>query len=109
MVNSINNSSLQWKSYATMFVVSILVVGCALYVAHCFNKYFPLTKLWVSIFECAGYVFWGTALADPKVVTWSKCTPPEVLYRRLQIFCSEMGIFVFVLAQALVVPTSGPI
>lgn len=84
-----------------MFVFSVLVVLTAWYVGHLFNRFYPLTQFWVSMLDYAGYVFWGTALAESKVHSWTENTPPEILYKRLQMLCSEAGIFVFVLAQAI--------
>lgn len=105
MTTSANENSLklkmQLKSYARMFLASIFVVFVAWLIGTCFNKFHPLTSFWVNMLEYAGYVFWGTALADSKAESWSKCTLPEILDKRLQFLCSEMGIFVFVVAQTL--------
>jgi hypothetical protein len=96
-----NKMNIQVISYIKMFFLSAIVIMSAWFIACCFNKNLPLSISWINSFEYLGYICWGTALAESKVDSWSKCTPPEKLYRKLQIFCSEIGIFFFVLAKTL--------
>lgn len=92
----------QFGSYAKMAFASALVVFCAWFIGYLFNKHYPLTKFWVDILEYTGYVLWGTALAELKIIDEAQTIESEQLYRKLQIFCSEVGIFVFVLSRSIV-------
>ncbi len=84
-----------------MLVISIFVVTGAWLIAHTLNTYYPLPAIFASIFEFTGYILWGTGLARPKVDALTHCIPSKIFYRKLQFLCSELGIFVFVLAGTL--------
>jgi hypothetical protein len=96
-----NGKSLQLKSYGQMLIISLVVVISAVMVAVCFNRLFPLSEIFVDIFEFSGYILWGTGLARPKVDFIHHCIPSKLFYHKLQLLCSQLGIFVFVLARSL--------
>lgn len=100
---------LQLESYIKLTVASAIVVFCAWFIGYMFNTYYPLSKIWVDILESIGYVLWGTALAELKVDVIGKTMASEILQRRLQIFCSEMGIFVFFLSRTLATIHTHPV
>ena len=100
--NSRSVQLVQYESYAKMTIASALVVFCAWFIGYLFNTHYPLSKIWVDILEYIGYVLWGTALAELKIADGAKTLESEELYRKLQIFCSEMGIFVFVMSRSII-------
>lgn len=101
MTDESNGVLIQVKSYGKMLLVSLGVVLLAYITAYILNRQLQLPKFWIDIFEFIGYIAWGTALAESKLENWCKNSFPEILYHRLQIVLSMVGIFAFVLASAL--------
>jgi hypothetical protein len=84
-----------------MLVVSLLIVAGAWFSGYLFNNYYPLPTLCASMLEYSGYILWGTGLARPKINAVTHHIPSKIFYRKLQFLCSQLGIFVFVLAATL--------
>ncbi len=101
MLSSTQGRTLQLKSYAKMLIASIIVVAGAWLSGFLFNSYYPLPAVSSSLLEYSGYILWGTGLARPKVDALTHCIPSKIFYRKLQFLCSELGIFVFVMAATL--------
>jgi hypothetical protein len=95
----------QWQSYLLMAFSSVAVVTCGWLAGYLFNSYYPLPALVVDMSEFLGYILWGTGMAKPKINHLTNCIPSKTLNRRLQLFCSEVGIFAFVFARTLVPAT----
>lgn len=101
MITSKAGRALQLQSYGKMLLLSLIVVAGAWYTGYMLNNYYPLPVISASILEYSGYILWGTGLAKPKVDALTHCIPSKIFYRKLQFVCSELGIFVFVLAGTL--------
>ncbi|MBA3238283.1 MAG: hypothetical protein H0T62_08065 [Parachlamydiaceae bacterium] len=102
LIESESHTAKQWKSYAIMLVASICVVGLAWSSGYALNLLYPLPPISVDILEFSGYVLWGTGMAKPRINHFINCARSKALNRHLQLFCAEVGIFVFVLARTLV-------
>ena len=86
-----------------MMIYSTIVVLFSVAVAQLFNRYYPLSEIWVMILECAGYVCWGTTLGSlgSKVLSMQGQDSAELLDQKLSSLFSILGIFTFTVARAL--------
>lgn len=91
-------------SYLKMMCYSILTILLAIATAHFIGRLFVVSHNIISILSYVGYACWGTVLGSPGItlLTWnSGNSHAEILDQRLTACFSLLGIFVFVMSQAL--------
>ncbi len=89
-------------TYLRMLIVGLCLTGITIIVASWFNKFYPLSEMYKTMFEYSGYVCWVTSLGDKglTLLTWGG-TRAERLDRRLAQLVSLLGVFAFVFSREL--------